>query len=69
MNEMGIKKLSQNIRSIGDLRALAYRGLKLDSSHIEPAISGEEEDCQTAGNEILLNWLKEQKTVEKPSIA
>ena len=60
LNEMGIKKLSQNIKSIGDLRTLAYRGLKLDSSHIEPAIIGKKEDCQAAGNEILLDWLKEQ---------
>ena len=65
LNEMGIKKLSQNIRSIGDLRTLAYRGLKLDSSHIETAISGKEEDCQAAGNEILLDWLKEQKNCQE----
>ena len=61
LNEMVIKKLSQNIRNIGDLRTLAYRGLKLDSLQIESAISGKAEDCQASGNAILLDWLKEQK--------
>ena len=54
LNDLGIKKLSQNLRSIGDLRTLAYRGLQLDSSDIESAISVKAEDYQAAGNEILL---------------
>ena len=65
LNELGIKKLAQNIRSAGELRTLAYRGLKLDSSHIESAISGKADDCQAAVSEILLNWLKEQKNCQE----
>ena len=65
LNELGIKQLSQSFRSIGDLRTLAYRGLKLDSSDIESVITNKAEDCQAVGNEILLTWLKGQKDCEE----
>ena len=64
LNKFSIKKFVQNIKSIGDLRTLTYRGLKLDSSNIERAISGKQ-DCQAAANEILLDWLTEQKNCQE----
>ena len=65
LNDIGIEKLSRNIRSVGDLRTLAYRGLKLDSSNIESTINHKGEDFRAAGNEILLAWLKEQKDCQQ----
>ena len=63
LSESHVEKLSEMSDS-GELRTLAYRGLKLDHDKIEPAISSKP-DSKSAACEILINWLKLQDNEEK----
>ena len=55
-----LRKLLQNFSSIGEVRALAYRGLGLDPSEIELTISDKTEDYQSIAEGLLLVWLTKQ---------
>ena len=59
-----LTKLSQSFSSIGEVRTLAYRGLRLDPSVIELTISDEAEGYQVIAEKILLIWLKKQTDSE-----
>ena len=64
LTKVSLRKLSQNFSSIGEVRALAYRGLKLDASEIELTISDKTEDYQAKAEELLLIWLTKQTANE-----
>ena len=53
--------LSQNLGNAGNLRTLAYRGLTLEHSQVEPAINNHPNDIQAAALEIVSTWSKDKQ--------
>ena len=58
-------RLSQRLTNYGNLRSLAYRGLKLEYEEIEMSITNKPNDVQSAAYDILQTWAKQQETKEK----
>ena len=57
--------MSKQLTDFGTLRTLAYRGLKLESSDIESAITNAPNDIQTAAYKVLQEWMKQQEKMEE----
>ena len=57
--------VGQKITDYGTLRELAYRGLKLKSDRIESAITNKQNDIQSAANNLLNTWFKNQNNREE----
>ena len=60
LEDVHIHQLSTKITNKGDLRMLAYRGLKLYPEDIESAINNHSIDIQSAAHKILRTWLQKQ---------
>ena len=61
-------QLPQRLTNFGNLRSLAYRGLKLEHEEheeIEQPITNQPNDVQSAAHDILQTWVKQQETREK----
>ena len=65
LTDAHVVQLSRELTNLGDLRKLAYRGLKLESSDVESAITNAPNDIQTAAYRILQEWMKQQEHEEE----
>ena len=65
LTDAHILRVSQQLTDVGTLRTLGYRGLKLDSSEIESAITNSPNDIQTAAYKVLQEWMKQQEKREE----
>ena len=65
LSDVHVLQLSQRLTNPGDLKTLAYQGLKLESHEIESAISNKPNDIQSAAHEILKIWQKQQSNEKK----
>ena len=64
LKDVHIYQLSTKITNMGDLRTLAYRGLKLKHEDIESAINNHPNDIQSAAHKVLRTWCLQQPKQE-----
>ena len=65
LTEVHVFQLSRELTNLGDLHKLAYRGLKLEPSDVEAAITNAPNDIQTAAHRVLQEWMKQQERREE----
>ena len=64
LKDVHVHHLAAKITNSGELRKLAYRGLKLEAEDIEPAISNHSNDIQSAAHKVLRTWCLQQPKQE-----
>ena len=65
LTDAHVLQLSQQLTDVGSLRTLAYRGLNLEPSDVESAITNAPNDIQTAAHNVLQEWMKRQEKREE----
>ena len=65
LTDAHVVQVSKELTTRGDLNKLAYRGLKLEPSEVESAITNAPNDIQTAAYSVLREWMKQQEHREE----
>ena len=64
LKDVHVHQLAAKITNSGELRKLAYRGLKLEAEDIESAVTNHGDDIQSAAHKVLRTWCLQQPKQE-----